>query len=68
MSIGEVYEKIMGVQQFTGTDYFAIIAHYMFLQVTAYFLFFNNLTLCSELTKLNAILKNLAEECKDGVL
>lgn len=59
-TFGDLLSRAMSSDRFTNTDYFAIIAHYIFLQVAAYFLFFNNLTLCSHLTKLNFVLKQLS--------
>lgn len=53
MSFADLYTKAMNFERFTSTDYFAVISHYIFLQCSAYFLFFNNLTLCSQVRSIH---------------
>ncbi|TRY71508.1 hypothetical protein TCAL_06107 [Tigriopus californicus] len=62
----DLWDRIFAYKNFSRTDYFAIISHYIFLMSSALVLYFFNLALPKELTNLNMVIKNLSAFLNDG--
>ncbi len=65
-TFGDLWKRAFGHDDFSRTDYFAIVSHMIFLQCSALFIFFANLRLGTQLTQLNAKLRSLTETVEEG--